>query len=316
MARAPVSDKLNEPEHVGEPTGRKTAKAADITPPTAPTAAVAADPSAVGLSSVTGDDLDAPAGPMQAADQAGAAHLGKKIPNGLQSAGDEDATSTPAQQANPQAAQGGLAAVTPQTDSGSVTAPADPSTTAKVVEKLTLDGVVDDGHAAVSLSPASAGPTHQASSPTAAPVVRPQLEFAAVNHEKIVAGIQGQLLPTGGTMHIRLDPPHLGPLQVSVHLRDGVVTAAFQTQNEDATRLLSHSLGQLKTALESQGVSVDKLQVQQAPKDQSSGNNSNDPRQQSFTQGDGLFEQQQRQRQRLLQRMWNRMNGDPLDMVA
>jgi hypothetical protein len=75
-------------------------------------------------------------------------------------------------------------------------------------------------------------------------------------------------------------------------------------------------LGQLKTALESQGVNVDKLQVQQAPKDQPSGNNSNDPRQQSFTQGDGLFEQQQRQRQRLLQRMWNRMNGDPLDLVA
>ena len=69
-------------------------------------------------------------------------------------------------------------------------------------------------------------------------------------------------------MHIRLDPPELGALQVSVQMKDGVMTATFQTSNDDATKLLSHSLGQLKHALETQGVSVDKLHVTQGPRDE------------------------------------------------
>ena len=84
--------------------------------------------------------------------------------------------------------------------------------------------------------------------------------------------MRGQLLPDGGTMHIRLDPPELGALQVSVHMQDGVMSASFQTSNDDATRLLSHSLGQLKHMLETQGVSVDKLHVTQTPRDQQSSN--------------------------------------------
>ena len=71
---------------------------------------------------------------------------------------------------------------------------------------------------------------------------------------------------------IRLDPPELGALQVLVHMRDGAMTASFQTSSDDATKLLSHSLGQLKQVLESQGVSVDKLHVQQAPRDQQASN--------------------------------------------
>jgi flagellar hook-length control protein FliK len=99
-------------------------------------------------------------------------------------------------------------------------------------------------------------------------------------------------------------------------VRNGVVNATFQTSNDDATRLLSHSLGQLKTALEAQGVSVEKISVQQTPKEQKSQNDSNGQ------QRDDRSSQQQQSdqdRREHLRRMWRRISGngsDPLDLVA
>jgi flagellar hook-length control protein FliK len=144
--------------------------------------------------------------------------------------------------------------------------------------------------------------------------VPPEIRFADTNHPQIVTGMRGQLLPDGGTMHIRLDPPELGALQVSVHMENGVMTASFQTSNDEATKLLSHSLAQLKHVLESQGVSVDKLHVTQTPRDQQADNDN--PRQQSGS--DNPSARQEQQRREILQRMWRKLtNGsDPLDTVA
>lgn len=144
----------------------------------------------------------------------------------------------------------------------------------------------------------------------------PEVQFADSNHAKIVSGIQGQLMPNGGTMQIRLDPPELGALQVSVQMKDGVVNATFQTSNDNATNVLSHSLSQLKHALETQGVSVDKLHVQQAPKDHQA--SSDDQQQKNQNPSEQSQQKQEQQRRELLQRMWKRLtNGsDPLDMVA
>jgi flagellar hook-length control protein FliK len=120
-------------------------------------------------------------------------------------------------------------------------------------------------------------------------------------------------------MQIRLDPPELGALQVTVELRDGAMNATFQTSNDDATRLLSHSLGQLKTALESQGVTVDKIQVQQAPKDHPSGQTAEDSSQQQQQRRDDAEARQEQQRREMLRQMWRRISGDgrdPIDLVA
>jgi len=146
------------------------------------------------------------------------------------------------------------------------------------------------------------------------PPAPPEVHFAETNHPQIVTGIHGQLLPDGGTMRIRLDPPELGALQVMVHMRDGVMTASFETSNDEATKLLSHSLVQLRHALETQGVSVDKLHVQQGPRDQQAGNE--DGRDQHPS--DNPSARQEQQRREILQRMWRKLaNGsDPLDMVA
>lgn len=146
---------------------------------------------------------------------------------------------------------------------------------------------------------------------------QPEIEFVASNHGRIVTAVRSELLPGGGTMQIRLNPPELGVLQISVRMQDGVMSASFQTSSDDATRLLSHSLSHLKSALESQGVSVERLQVEQSPRQQRPSDDrpsqQQDPRQQ-----DQSFARNEQQRRELLQRMWRRMSmgDDPLDMVA
>ena len=118
-------------------------------------------------------------------------------------------------------------------------------------------------------------------------------------------------------MQIRLDPPELGALQVMVEMREGVMTATFQTSNDEATRLLSHSLNHLKSVLESQGVSVERLQVQQAPKNESS-NAGEEQRHQQQNGSEDHASRQEQQRKELLRRMWRKIAGDadPLDLVA
>jgi flagellar hook-length control protein FliK len=150
---------------------------------------------------------------------------------------------------------------------------------------------------------------------TVSPTATPQAQFAEDNHPKIVSSIQGKLLPNGGTLQMRLDPPGLGDLQVTVHLKDGVMTASFETSNDEATKLLSHSLGQLKSGLEAAGVTVDKIQVEQAPKKDSSGNSDSDSKQPPQDQQQQA--QQDQQRREMVQRMWKKLaGGDPLDLVA
>jgi flagellar hook-length control protein FliK len=166
---------------------------------------------------------------------------------------------------------------------------------------------------------ASAPASHASSaSQPAPPPTPPEQQFAVDNHPKIITGVRSTLLPNGGTMQIRLDPPELGDLQISINLRDGVMTASFQTSNDEATRLLSHSLGQLKGVLESQGVSVDKLHVQQAPRNESSNSSNSDDRQHQQGHAHDSPARREQERRELLRRMWRRLTegSDPLDMVA
>jgi flagellar hook-length control protein FliK len=151
---------------------------------------------------------------------------------------------------------------------------------------------------------------------TQPPAPAPEAQFAETNHAQIVSGVHGQLLPNGGSMQLRLDPPELGALHITVQMRDGVMSASFSTPSDQAARLLTHSLGQLKTALESQGVSVEKLHVEQSPKEpKSNGGEGRQPQDQSAADHPA---QQEQQRREMLRRMWRRLSGgqDPLDLVA
>ncbi|HEV8377225.1 MAG TPA: flagellar hook-length control protein FliK [Tepidisphaeraceae bacterium] len=153
--------------------------------------------------------------------------------------------------------------------------------------------------------------------PAPPPPLPPDQAFIQSNHPKIITAIHGELLPNGGSMHIRMDPPELGALAIQIDVRDGIVTASFQTSNDEATRLLSHSLGQLRSTLESAGVSVEKLQVQQAPREHFNSNS----RDQERAPGQQAYERSahdDRQRREMLQRMWRRLTigRDMLDLVA
>jgi flagellar hook-length control protein FliK len=179
---------------------------------------------------------------------------------------------------------------------------------------------MDDVPAALGSDVFAAAPAPAAHAPAVAPSAppAPEQQFAIDNHAKIVTGVRSTLLPNGGTMQIRLDPPELGALQISIHLRDGVMSASFETSNDEATNLLSHSLSQLKTVLESQGVNVEKLHVQQAPRNEPSNHSKNDdPRQQQGQANDSPARREQERRE-LLRRMWRKLTdgSDPLDMVA
>ena len=153
--------------------------------------------------------------------------------------------------------------------------------------------------------------------PTAAPVADPlEARFAEANHPRIVTAVQAELMPGGGgSVRLRLDPPELGALQVRIEVKDGVLAASFQTSNDEATRLLSRSLQQLKNTLESHGVTVEKLHVQQTPREQWDGGRNGDERQQQSPQH---WQQQEQQRREMLQRMWRRVRDgrDPFDLVA
>jgi flagellar hook-length control protein FliK len=172
--------------------------------------------------------------------------------------------------------------------------------------------------AATSPQTAQTAITAKIQSPTPSTPTSPEAQFVDANHPNIVTGIHGKLLPDGGTMTIRLDPPELGALQVSVHMREGVMTAAFETSNDQATRVLSHSLGQLKSALESAGVSVEKLHVQQSPRQESGDNSERQSNQRQDQEDQQQQARQEQQRRHMLNKMWRKLAGgeDPLDLVA
>ena len=146
------------------------------------------------------------------------------------------------------------------------------------------------------------------------------MRFAAANHDNIVKEMRADLLPGGGSMRIRLDPPHLGALQVTVQVVNGMVTAAFETSNDEATKLLGHSLNQLKAVLESHGVGVDKLQVQQAPRDErpATAHDEGSRRRENPAHEQEHAARQEQQRREMLRKMWRRLAGgaDPLDVTV
>jgi len=182
-----------------------------------------------------------------------------------------------------------------------------------------LNEAMDTVHPTDAQPSLAAGRMTQAGDRPAVPP-SPQHVFAQQNHEQIVSSVRTQLLPNGGTMQIRLQPGDLGSMQISVRMVDGVMSASFQTSTDEASRLLSHSLSQLKASLEAHGIQVDRIQVTQAPRETQA---SQDNQPQDGSRQNPSREQQQQaheenQRRLILNRMWRRMatGQDPLDLVA
>jgi flagellar hook-length control protein FliK len=144
-------------------------------------------------------------------------------------------------------------------------------------------------------------------------------------YDQIVMGLKGKLDPRTGRAEIVLDPPNLGTLKVSVALENGVLTAEFQSASDVVRELLSNHLDKLKTVLQSQGVSVDRLAVG-APSAQSTAGG-NQGQQTSFGsaahdgRSAGGFQQEQRRGQerpdnQTFARLFQQSRDEPIDLVA
>ena len=165
-------------------------------------------------------------------------------------------------------------------------------------------------------SPGAAKVAAAAADPADKALATSDAQFAETNHPQIVTAVHGQLLPNGGNMQIRLDPAELGTLQINVQVKNGAMTATFETSNSEATRQLSHSLGDLRNVLEQAGVTVDKIHVQQSAKPDGRSSSGEDGQKQGQSEQNPQAKQEQ-QRRELLQRMWKKLSGgDPLDLTA
>ena len=79
---------------------------------------------------------------------------------------------------------------------------------------------------------------------------------------RVMRSLTTMMNQRGGVMNLRLDPPELGELRIQMALGRGSVSATFEATNEQTQAMLNKNLSALRTALESQGLTVERLHVQ------------------------------------------------------
>jgi flagellar hook-length control protein FliK len=65
----------------------------------------------------------------------------------------------------------------------------------------------------------------------------------------------------GGTLQIRLSPPELGAMRLELTVKDGVMTAALETENASARRAVLEHLPMLRDRLAEQNIRIDRFDV-------------------------------------------------------
>ncbi|MFN4242036.1 MAG: flagellar hook-length control protein FliK [Tepidisphaerales bacterium] len=152
----------------------------------------------------------------------------------------------------------------------------------------------------------------------------PEARFYATHASSIVQSVRTKLLPGGGTVTLRLDPPELGALQVSLVMKDNLATVTFRAESAEAARLLSQTLAQLRDTLAAAGVVVDRMSVQQGsrPEGGSPGSGQGGGSGGGTWGGAGPFDAQdeqarrEQQRRDLLERLWLQASGADRSVLA
>ena len=88
---------------------------------------------------------------------------------------------------------------------------------------------------------------------------------------RIIRGLSAMINQRGGVMNMRLHPPELGQLRVQMSIIQGTVNAQFTVMSEHAQTVLDRNLMVLRSALQSHGLTVEKLGVQLATAEQPGG---------------------------------------------
>lgn len=157
--------------------------------------------------------------------------------------------------------------------------------TAKV-QAVTASPTNPEARELPSLQPITRPEAETVVKPQAAPATLPSRPTAGedgapdVNAARVARGLQNAVQQNGGTVTLRLTPAELGTVRIQMHLQGTSVSAQFFTETDKAQAALHHQLSQLRGALESQGLTVDRLQVQtmqQGGSSQASGGHQQQP---------------------------------------
>lgn len=111
-------------------------------------------------------------------------------------------------------------------------------------------------------------------SPTAQAAPSTQTQDASntqLNTARIARGLQNAVQQKGGAVTLRLTPPEMGMVRIQLQMQSGTVNAQFHAETESTRTLLSQQMSQLRSSLEQQGLTVDRLGVQTM--NQTSGSN-------------------------------------------
>lgn len=83
-----------------------------------------------------------------------------------------------------------------------------------------------------------------------------------LNTARIARGLQNAVQQKGGAVTLRLTPPQMGTVRIQLQIHNGTVNAQFHAETESTRTLLNQQMSHLRTALEQQGLSVERLGVQ------------------------------------------------------
>jgi flagellar hook-length control protein FliK len=87
----------------------------------------------------------------------------------------------------------------------------------------------------------------------------PVMSNAVIN--QVIKAAKLQTFDGGAGMTIRLDPPHLGSVEMNISTNHGTVTAELQTSSVSAKQMLESDLPTLKQSLADAGINVDAINV-------------------------------------------------------
>ncbi|HEY4328966.1 MAG TPA: flagellar hook-length control protein FliK [Phycisphaerae bacterium] len=221
----------------------------------------------------------------------------------------------------PEAPQADMAAVADESQKAATIESADSQPKPTLPSGLTITSVSTD---TFGMKPAS---DHAEVAPAAQDT---QQADAADTMDQVVLGLKGKFDARAGKAEIRLDPPNLGTVRVSLSLDNGSLTAEFQSQSNLVRDLLKGNLEKLKSVLEGQGVAVDRLDVSSPPISASDAGAKGNGQQASFGSPNhdgrsaGQYQQDPRSGQRqsdgppsqMFSRMIRQFQEAPIDLVA
>lgn len=116
-------------------------------------------------------------------------------------------------------------------------------------------------------SPIDSPASNQRSSPTGPEKsgVKGTDTLSAVQRAKLIQRVSRgfqQIGSNGGQIRMRLAPDQLGSVQLQMKLQNGELSGTMLTQTDAATQALREQLPQLRSSLESQGIRLDRMDIQ------------------------------------------------------